>query len=125
MAASFSIDHFVIAVRELVAAVGSYTKLGFTVTPGGRHTHTRTQNALVYFADGSYLELIDWTAPAPDEKWYEALSRNGDGLVDFALVPSDLSAAVNAAKASRRRYNLPVDGSRINPDGQTIHWQLA
>lgn len=125
MTTSFCVDHFVIAVNDLAAAVKSYTQLGFTVTPGGRHTHAPTRNALVYFDDGSYFELIEWVAPAAGEKWYDALGRHGEGLVDFALVPSDLSAAVRTANADRPIYRSPVDGSRINADGLNVRWQLA
>lgn len=125
MTTSFSVDHFVIAVNDLPAATASYTRLGFNVTPGGRHTHAPTQNALVYFEDGSYFELIEWLAPAEGEKWYEALGRHGDGLVDFALVPADLPAAVRTANHAREIYGQPVDGSRINADGLNIRWQLA
>ena len=49
-----SIDHIVIAVADLDAAVRDYTALGFTVLPGGEHPRG-SRNALVVFADGAYL----------------------------------------------------------------------
>ncbi|PMP81392.1 MAG: VOC family protein, partial [Roseiflexus castenholzii] len=52
------IDHIVILVRDLLAAIDDYTALGFTVTPGGVHADGATHNALVAFVDGGYLELI-------------------------------------------------------------------
>ena len=53
-----AIDHIVILVHDLEAAVRDYTALGFTVVPGGEHADGRSRNALIAFADGSYLELI-------------------------------------------------------------------
>ena len=50
-----AIDHLVIMVRDLGAAIRDYSELGFTVVPGGSHP-TGTHNALIAFADGSYLE---------------------------------------------------------------------
>lgn len=50
-----SIDHIVILVGDLAAAVADYTERGFTVIPGGAHPSGATHNALVAFADGAYL----------------------------------------------------------------------
>ena len=46
------IDHLVIVVPELEAAIAGYRGLGFTVTPGGRHP-IGTHNALIGLSDGS------------------------------------------------------------------------
>src|SRR5262249_58019959 len=51
------IDHLVVAVPDLDAAIESYQSVGFHVVRGGRH-QVGTHNALVPFADGVYLELI-------------------------------------------------------------------
>jgi catechol 2,3-dioxygenase-like lactoylglutathione lyase family enzyme len=62
------LDHVVILVAELERAIADYTTLGFTVQRGGTHAGGSTHNALVGFADGSYLELIAFlrrTAGAP------------------------------------------------------------
>jgi hypothetical protein len=37
--------------------VADFNELGFTLTPGGTHP-AETQNALVCFQDGTYLELL-------------------------------------------------------------------
>lgn len=52
------LDHLVILVEELEDAVAGYEELGFTVTPGGEHADGLTRNALVPFADGTYLEIV-------------------------------------------------------------------
>lgn len=121
MTTPLQLDHFVIAVKDLGAAIRDYEKLGFTVSPGGRHTHAPTHNALVYFQDGAYLELIEWLQPAAGEKWYERLLDRGEGVIDFALCTVDLATVV----AKAEQYGKPVPGSRVQADGQEIRWQLG
>jgi catechol 2,3-dioxygenase-like lactoylglutathione lyase family enzyme len=125
MSVNFMLDHLVIAVNDLPRAIEDYRQLGFQVLVGGRHQHAPTRNALVYFLDGTYLELIEWTAPAPGEKWYECLTQHGEGFVDLAFVPSDIGQAVVDAAAVGVQYRGPIDGSRVKPTGEHVQWQLA
>ena len=50
------LDHVVFVVRDLPGAIDDYRRRGFTVTPGGEHVDRQTHNAVIPFADGSYLE---------------------------------------------------------------------
>ena len=120
------LDHVVIAVRDLERATASYEAKGFTVTPGGRHPGRNTSNALVIFEDGAYLELITYSAPSPEERWWRELDAHGDGLVDFALLPQDLSKVVAQAK-ERGLADItgPLPGGRMRPDGMRVEWQTA
>jgi len=121
----FRLDHVVIAVTDLDKAVEDYRTLGFTVVIGGRHPGRTSHNALVAFADGSYLELIAWTAPGPAERWYNVHAKHGDGLMDFALLPEDTARAIAEAKAHGLALNGPLDGGRVRPDGQQVKWQTG
>jgi len=120
------LDHVVIAVRDLEAAITSYRGLGFTVQPGGRHPGRTSHNALIVFADGAYIELIAWVAPAPQERWWRQLEAHGDGYADFALLPSDTVAVIGAAHG-RGLHTLigPLDGGRVRPDGAQLQWRNA
>ena len=120
------LDHVVIAVRDLERATARYEADGFTVTAGGRHPGRNTSNALVVFEDGAYLELITYSAPSPDERWWRELDAHGDGLVDFALLPHDLPAVVAQAQA-RGLVDItgPLPGGRMRPDGVRVEWQTA
>jgi hypothetical protein len=60
----FRLDHAVLVVDSLATAVRDFTDAGFVVTPGGAHDALPTENALVAFADGSYLELLATRDPA-------------------------------------------------------------
>lgn len=125
MISAIRLDHLVIAVLDLETAVGDYTRLGFNVIPGGRHTHAPTRNALIYFEDGAYLELIEWLEPAIGQKWYERLNNTGEGIVDFAVCPEDIDAVINRTGGAAVDYHAPVPGSRVQAGGEEIRWQLG
>jgi hypothetical protein len=117
-----AIDHIVILVNDLAATIVDYTALGFTVTPGGEHTGGATHNALVVFADDAYLELIAFKRPAPEHHWYRH-SALGEGLIDFALLPTAIEADLAAARERGLAIEGPFPGGRLRPDGQQVAWQ--
>src|SRR3954469_10402596 len=83
------IDHLVILVPDLATGIRDYEGLGFTVEPGGEHPGG-THNALIAFADGSYIELIAFQDPnATGHRWHGFLASGG-GLVDFAIGSTNL-----------------------------------
>lgn len=124
-ATSFSLDHIVIAVADLAATIRDYTALGFTVLTGGEHPGRGSRNALVIFADGAYFELIAFTRPVPDFRWWNVLQRDGEGFVDFALLPGDVDLAVKAARGRGLAMGDPEDGGRQRPDGVSVAWRNA
>jgi hypothetical protein len=81
-----TIDHVVIVVRDLAQATADYSAAGFTVTPGGEHAEGTTHNALIPFADGSYLELITFKEPERPSahQWWPRVAQ-GEGIVHYAL----------------------------------------
>src|SRR5262245_36633825 len=118
------IDHIVILVSDLARASADYLALGFTVLPGGEHTGGATHNALVIFADDTYLELIAFKRPEPGHRWWRH-SSTGEGLVDYALLPSAAEDDIAAARARGVAYEGPADGGRLRPDGRQVAWQLG
>ena len=119
------IDHIVIAVNDLEQASGDFESAGFTVTPGGSHP-TGTHNALIPFADGSYLELIAIEDPdlVKDHPWFKRMGGK-QGFVTFAVGADPLDyelerlASVGIAAVDRK------DGARLRPDGQQLQWKSA
>jgi catechol 2,3-dioxygenase-like lactoylglutathione lyase family enzyme len=124
---SFKIDHIVIMVDDLAAAMEDYRALGFTVLAGGKHEANPTHNALVVFEDGVYLELIALqpgsTSPRSPrlQRWLAA----GPGLVDMALLPADIEADIAAARQRGVVIEDAEPGGRLRPDGQQIAWKTA
>ena len=90
------IDHVAIVVNDLESAIASYMRAGFTVVRGGKHP-IGTHNALIAFADGSYLELIAFLKPNTDHPWQLALEK-GSGIVDFCMATDDLAADVESMR---------------------------
>lgn len=147
MGVAISLDHVVVRVEDLAAAVADYTALGFTVIPGGEHPRVGSHNALIAFADGSYLELIAFKhrSSPPDvniakdvraeelkveqisaaERHMRSWEAVGEGLVDFALVPAAIEEVI--AEARRRELTLegPLPGGRVRPDGRQVSWQFG
>jgi len=119
-----SIDHIVIAVTDLDAAVRDYAALGFTVLPGGEHPRG-SRNALIAFEDGAYLEIIAFPRPVPDFRWWQVLDRAGPGLVDYAVLPDDFEADLARARVAGIVMDGPIDGGRLQPDGSRIAWRSA
>ena len=122
---SLSLDHIVILVEELEAAIAHYSALGFTVQRGGTHADGATHNALVGFADGSYLEIIAFLRPAPEHRWWRYAAKGHQGFVDFALLPHDTGEVVRAAQARGLAYQGPIEGGRVRLDGQRLVWQTG
>lgn len=142
-----SFDHAVIVVEDLAAAVGQFTRGGFTVLPGGRHEGMPTHNALVPFADGSYLELL---APVSADDLGRLMTGRrvglldaylsfqsivaqrflaslavGPGVVDYALASHGLLADLTDARARGVTFSGPLPGGRVRPDGRKIEWFVA
>jgi catechol 2,3-dioxygenase-like lactoylglutathione lyase family enzyme len=117
------IDHLVVVVPELDAAVASYRGLGFSVVPGGRHP-IGTHNALIAFADGSYLELIAFYEPNAQHRWYQRLQQGG-GLIDYCLQTDDLAGDVRNFRAAGVPVAEPRPLTRVRPDGYKLSWVLS
>ncbi|MBA3823182.1 MAG: VOC family protein, partial [Ktedonobacterales bacterium] len=120
------IDHVVIVVRDLAAAMRDYAALGFTVTPGGAHAGGQTHNALVAFADGTYLELIAFIQPDQPSPhyWYPRLAE-GEGIEDFCVLADDLAADAARWAAQGLAVVGPDAGGRQRPDGTELRWQTV
>jgi catechol 2,3-dioxygenase-like lactoylglutathione lyase family enzyme len=117
------IDHLVVVVKNLEQAAKDYEELGFTVIPGGQHP-VGSHNALISFADGSYLEIIAFYREAVDHRWWQPLSK-GERFVDICLQTDDLRGDTQKLKDAGVAINDPVPWSRKRPDGYELKWLLA
>jgi len=115
------IDHLVIVVPDLDAAVKTYRDLGFTVVAGGRHTGIGTDNALIAFRDSSYLELVGFYEPRPDHRWWPPL-QTGGGLVDFCLQTDDLAGDAGLLRRAGVDMGELERRFRTRPDGVEVRW---
>lgn len=100
----------------------------FTISEGGVHADGKTENKLVLFADGSYLELIAFINDDPKHReghWWD----KPYGVVDYALTTSDEGFGELAGIKERLSktdtgigYTDPKDGGRRKPNGQELQW---
>ncbi len=119
------IDHIAIVVDDLDDASANFERAGFTVTPGGSHP-TGTHNALIPFADGTYLELIAIEDPkqGANHPWFQRMAGK-QGFVAFAIAAEPLEyelarlASLGIASVNAR------DGARRRPDGQQVEWKSS
>jgi hypothetical protein len=104
------IDHVVIAIGDLDRAAADFRRLGFTLTPRGRHT-MGSENHCAMFAN-DYFELLAVPAEHPVTRYYSDFLRHGDGLAALALKTDDADAFHAELRAAGIRVDPPVDFSR-------------
>lgn len=91
------IDHVVIRVNNLDAAIESYTKLGLTLT---RRLETPAigKQAVFQLPDGTFIELV---APlSPDSPIGKALSTRGEGVHTVCFSVDDLGETTDGFNAN-------------------------
>jgi hypothetical protein len=118
-----AIDHIVVTVANLDEAIASWIAAGFKVVRGGRHS-IGTENALIAFADGAYIELIAFTTPGSSHPWFATIGKGG-GLADFCMVTDDLAADASAMRAAGAKMTEPYSMTRDRPDGFRVAWMLS
>jgi len=128
------LDHVVVVVSSLAEATRAFAAAGFAVMPGGRHDAIPTENALVAFADGSYLELLATRDVATRDELRAARAGSGwdrhlnsvsavarrflpalagaDGVADWVLRGDGLRRPVAALRALGVKASGPVAMSR-------------
>ncbi len=146
---SLLFDHLVIKVHNLQQAVQSFTAAGFVVTNGGTHKGGYSENALIFFADGSFIELLamkkglkpfflrlysktrGFMALKYSRKWglfhrfYDRALTLPEGITDFCLLTDDLKSQLQRIDREGLFVTRPIAASRKRPDGTTLSWQMA
>lgn len=90
------IDHVIVGVRDLERARAGWTRLGFTLSPRGRHLGQATANYCIMFAR-DYLELLGFVADDADTHRLAAFLARREGIVGPAFALADTPEAVRAA----------------------------
>jgi catechol 2,3-dioxygenase-like lactoylglutathione lyase family enzyme len=102
------IDHTLVGVRDLETARATWTRLGFTVTPRGRHIGWGTGNYCVMLAEG-YVELLGIVDPSQFSNNLDKLLEKREGLLGLAFATPDANACRDALVAAG-----------LKPDGPTL-----
>lgn len=87
------IDHLVLRVKDLDAAVSSFEALGMELSRRGENPAVGKQ-AFFRLADGFFFELVE--PLSPDSPVGQALEKRGEGLHSVALAVDDHDATRDA-----------------------------
>src|SRR5256885_16663873 len=108
-----TLDHIVIAVRDLASATEVYARLlGLRPSWRGAHPLYGTANTL-FRLENTYLELLSPTGPGMiAERLVDWLGRRGDGLFALAFGTDDAPAGSPGPRRRRPRASAPIRGRR-------------
>ena len=138
------LDHLVLFVDDLTTAIARFESKGFTVTPGGTNGHTH--NALIVFANDTYIELIAlrssrarmimralrglgmlalrrWLKRDLQTRLLDWMS-GPQGLIDLCFRGIELTEITNSSPLSGMVLTDPVQFKRHRPDGLVVQWTL-
>ena len=119
-----SVDHLIIAVKNLDQAISDYEKvIGVTPCWKGKHTELGTKNALFNF-ENTYLELLSpCDAGLGTELINSLLEKKGDHLAGIVLGTKNIEQAQK--DLHRNGYAVEISsGEAINEkDGKIRRWK--
>src|SRR5688572_13933658 len=115
------IDHTLVGVRDLEAARATWWRLGFTVTPRGRHIGWGTGNYCVMLESG-YVELLGIVDPSQFLNNLDGFLEKREGLMGLAFGTDNSGACAEALKASDVVFEGPKSLKRKLelPEGEVL-----
>ena len=116
-----NLEHVVIAVRDLAVATASYERLGFTVTPGGKHPLEGTTGDGIFFSNGTYLELLTFYDREKAADLAKFLEQR-EGPRSIALEISSATAVRDSLRAAGIDGAEPTKGKWESPSPVTKEW---
>ena len=132
-AAISGVDHCVLGVHDLEAARARYARLGFTLTPRGRHIGWATANHCIMFP-GDYIELLGIAEPGAYSAGLDGiLAERGEGILKLALGSGDAAATHEFFAAdglapepvADLARELEAPGGAVLPAFRLVHPQAA
>jgi catechol 2,3-dioxygenase-like lactoylglutathione lyase family enzyme len=113
------IDHVLAGVADLEGSRATYERLGFTLTPRGRHKGRNTGNYCIMFP-GDYIELLGIVDDDPSTAndpftsgLTDFLAERGEGLSGLALAADDADATYAAFVTAGVKTDPPRALSRL------------
>lgn len=80
------LDHIIVLVPYAsLAHTPAWIIDNFTITPGGQHADRKTENQLICFRDGCYVELIAFVNDDPKNREGHRWGGKQFGIIDFAF----------------------------------------
>ena len=97
------IDHLIVGVRDLEQARLGWSRLGFTLSPRGRHIGQGTANYCIMFAT-DYVELLGIVDPNDFVQRLDMFLAQREGLMAAAFAPAGAPEDVRAALLGRELH---------------------
>src|SRR5690349_8064438 len=121
------LDHTLVGVRDLEAARATWSRLGFTVTPRGRHIGWGTGNYCVMLEEG-YIELLGIVDPSQFSNNLDKLLEQREGLLGLAFATPDANACFDALAAAglkpdgpqQLKRNLELSTGAVTPEFRLV-----
>jgi catechol 2,3-dioxygenase-like lactoylglutathione lyase family enzyme len=92
------IDHVLVGVRDLAAAAARWERLGFQITPRGRHIGWGTGNYCIMFQD-SYIELLGIIDASQFTNNLGSFLQSREGVMGLAFGTEDEAACAAQLRA--------------------------
>ncbi|KAK5071893.1 hypothetical protein LTR64_004328 [Lithohypha guttulata] len=133
------LDHIVLLLSPSeFQSLPSWLSNNFAIFEGGTHTQGTSQNKLIIFKDGTYLELFSWIDPQPDgvEPYADFpgwANQPENHVIDWALTGDGAQSKYEDVVECLRRidadggeagvtYDEPKSGGRRRKDGEELRW---
>ena len=116
------IDHVIVAVRDLEVARTDWSRLGFTLTPRGRHIGQGTANHCIMF-ENDFFELLGIVDPADNVERLATFLARREGARAVAFAPSGNAEDARLALLERGLHpsELHALGRQMElPEGPSI-----
>ena len=97
------IDHVIVGVRDLERARLAWSRLGFTLSPRGRHIGQGTANYCIMFPS-DYVELLGIVDPNDFVQRLDTFLGQREGLMAAAFAPAGAPEDVRAALLGRELH---------------------
>ena len=116
-----SIDHLIIAVKDINKAELNYKKIfGMDPVWKGEHTAFGTSNVIFNFKN-TYFELLSANAEGPGAALVNnAIEKQGDGLIGVAYGTNNIDKSFYKLKKSGYLLTEPSDGEGVDNKTQKI-----
>jgi catechol 2,3-dioxygenase-like lactoylglutathione lyase family enzyme len=105
------IDHTIIGVRDLDHARMVWTRLGFELTPRGRHIGWGTANYCIMFP-GDFVELLGIVDPKQFTNKLDTFLDRREGLMGIAWGSADSAGTARSLAAAGLKPGAPMDLAR-------------
>lgn len=118
---SLTIDHLLFAWPDHSEVLAACETVGLDPTFGGVHDGGETQNSLIAFPDGSYLEFMTPTEPGTQPDRWAGIVDHWQGPENWCI-RADVRDLLSRTIASGAPVDGPHPGSRERPDGIRVEW---